>query len=387
MTHKNDNIVQNIFEEIEQSPGALDLSGILSNLINLAMQAERDKALGVGPYERSENRSGHRNGFKDKSLMTRVGAVKLKVPQVRGDLEFYPGAIEKGCRSERALKLAIAQMYVWGVSTRKVSKITEELCGVSVSQAQVSDAAKLLDDEISKWREKPLGRYRYIILDATYEKVRMSGTVVSAAVLVAFGVDYEGRRSVLGMSTALSEAEVHWREFLKSLVARGLHGVDMITSDAHEGLKAARTAVFPSVPWQRCQFHVQRNAITHIPKLSMRKEVHEDIRTVFNAPNFEEANRYLDALLQKYQKSAPELSMWAENAIPEALTVFSIPKEHRKKLRTSNMAERQMKEIKRRTKIAVIFPNTGSVNRLVSAVLMETDDTWQDDKIYLTKIE
>lgn len=281
----------------------------------------------------------------------------------------------------------MAQMYINGVSTRKVAKITEELCGFSVSQSQVTEATKLMDEEIANWRNRPLGRYQYIILDATYENVRMSGTVVSGAVLVAYGIDYEGKRSILGVSTEISEAEVHWRTFLKSLVERGLHGVLMIVSDAHEGLKAARKAVFPTVKWQRCQFHLQQNAAQHVPKVSMRKEVHAEIRTIFNAPNEEEARRYLAIAIKKYEKEAPQLATWMESALPESLTVFSIPVEHRKKLRTSNMAERFMREIKRRTRIANIFPNTDSLNRLVAAILMEVDEGWKCEKRYLSKPE
>lgn len=387
MTQKNNTILTALMKELDENNTGVDLPNILSSLINVAMKVERDRALQVAPYERNDERLGHRNGFKDKTVLTRVGEVKVKVPQVRGGLEFYPQSIEKGCRSERALKLAMAQMYIQGVSTRKVAKITEALCGASVSGAQVSEATKLLDGEISNWRNRPLGRFQYLILDARYENVRMSGTVVSGAVLVAFGVDYSGKRSVLGVSAAISEADVHWRSFLKSLVERGLHGVEAITSDAHEGLKAARKSVFPTVKWQRCQFHLQQNAMKYIPKISMRKEVHEDIRTIFNAPNMDEANRYLTSTIKKYQECAPELSRWIDQAVPEGLTVFTLPKEHRKKLRTSNMAERHMQEIKRRTKIANIFPNVESLTRLVAAILMEIDEGWRTGKRYLSAPE
>lgn len=358
------------------------LSKVISSMLNLSMRLEQEKALKAQPYERNDIRSGHRNGYKDKTLKTRMGDIPVQIPQVRG-MEFYPGSIEKGCRSERALKLAIAQMYVQGVSTRKVSKIVEQLCGFEVSQSQVSEASKLLDSEIKLWRERDLGRFHYLILDATYEKCRMNQSVVSAAVLIAYGVDDSGMRRVLGISTELSEAEVHWRSFLSDLTDRGLHGVTMITSDAHVGLKAAREAVFPTVPWQRCQFHLQQNASHHVPKKSMAIDVAEDIRTIFNAPNRKEAERFLKIAVKKYELSAAELSNWMEQNIPESLTVFDLPKHHRRKLRTSNMAERQMKEIKRRTKVATIFPNKESVNQLVSALLMEIDETWATGKRYL----
>lgn len=358
------------------------LTKVISSIMNLSMRLEQEKALQVQPYERSDIRAGHRNGYKDKTLKTRVGDIPIQIPQVRG-MEFYPGSIEKGCRSERALKLAIAQMYIQGVSTRKVSKIVEQLCGFQISQSQVSEASKLLDEEIKLWRERELGKYKYLILDATYEKCRIDSSVVSASVLVAFGVDESGCRRILGISTEISEAEVHWRGFLKSLIDRGLHGIEMITSDSHTGLKAARLSVFPTVPWQRCQFHLQQNASHYVPKKSMNSEVADDIRTIFNAPDKEEANRFLSIYVKKYEKKAPALSSWMEDNIPESLTVFNLPRYQRKKLRTSNMAERHMREIKRRTKVAGIFPNRESVNRLVSALLMEIDDTWNTGRRYL----
>lgn len=375
-------ILETLIEDVAANSNGDGVTKVISTVLNLAMELERDKAVQAENYERSDERQGQRNGYKDKTLKTRMGKVPVQIPQVRG-MEFYPQSISKGCRSERALKLAIAQMYIQGVSTRKVTKIVEELCGFGVSQAQVSDATKLLDEEIQKWRTQPLGEYRYLVIDATYEKVRVDNSVVSAAVLIAFGVDTNGYRRVLGVSTDLSEAEVHWRSFLQSLVERGLHGVKMITSDAHSGLKAARTAVFPTVPWQRCQFHLQQNAGHYVPKKSMRENVASDIRMIFNAPDRENAERYLNIVLKKYESSAPDLATWMELNVPESLTIFDFPKKHQRRLRTSNLAERQMEEIKRRTKVASIFPNKESVNRLVSALMMEVDDTWQTGKRYL----
>jgi len=317
-----------------------------------------------------------------KTLNTRVGKLKLQVPQTR-DVEFYPKSIERGVRSERALKLAVAEMYVQGVSTRKVTEITQELCGLDISSSQVSRCAQLLDEELRAWRERPLEKLPYLILDARYEKVRHGGTVVDCAVLIAVGVLPNGKRTVLGVSVSLSEAEVHWREFLASLVDRGLHGVEMITSDAHEGLKAARRSVFPGVPWQRCQFHLQQNAVAYVPKVDMRTKVAADIRGVFNAPDANEADRLLKLAAEKYRQSAPKLADWMERSVPEGLTVFARPENHRKKLRTSNMLERLNKEIKRRTRVATLFPNEASLLRLVSAVLAEVDEEWQTGKSYI----
>ena len=261
-------------------------------LMNEAMKLERAEALGAMPYQRTESRQGYANGFKSKTVNTRLGRLNLKVPQTR-DVDFYPSAIERGERSERALKLAVAEMYVQGVSTRKVAEITKELCGLDVSSTQVSRAAAMLDEELEAWRNRPLDRTPYVILDARYEKVRHGGSVRDCATLVAIGILEDGRRSVLGVSSALSEAEVHWRGFIESLIERGLHGVRMIVSDDHSGLRHAREACFPGTAWQRCQFHLQQNAIHYVPKMAMRTEVAEDLRSVFNAPDRHEADRLL----------------------------------------------------------------------------------------------
>jgi transposase-like protein len=207
--------------------------------------------------------------------------------------------------------------------------------------------------------------------------------VVDSAVLIAYGVDEKGIRHVLGVSVSLSEAEAHWRKFLEDLVSRGLYGLTLITSDAHSGLKAALKAVFPSIPWQRCQFHLQQNAQAYVPKQSLKKEVAEDIRGIFNASNLEEAKRLLSLLVVKYEKTAPNLSKWMEENISEGLSIFNFPSEHRRKLRTSNIAERVNKEIRRRTRVATLFPNTASCERLVSAVLMEISEEWESGKVYL----
>jgi transposase-like protein len=230
-----------------------------------------------------------------------LGQLELSVPQARG-VAFYPSALERGERSEKALKLAVAEMYVHGVSTRKVVAMTQELCGFEVSSTQVSRAAGLLDEELDQWRNRPLGRVPYLILDARYEKVRHGGAVVDCAVLVAVGITPEGKRSVLGVSVSLSEAEVHWRDFLASLQDRGLHGVELIVSDDHAGLKAARTACFAGVPWQRCQFHLAQNALHSVPQAAMRPEVTSELRDVWNAPDRPAAERLLAGMVQKYQK-------------------------------------------------------------------------------------
>jgi transposase-like protein len=359
------------------------LPELIRIVINAAMQAERQQYLRAAPYQHTPDRRGHANGFKPKTVKTRLGEVTLDVPQVR-EGGFYPEALEKGQRSERALTLTLAEMYVQGVSTRKVTVIVEQLCGSSVSSSMVSRAVALLDETLDAWRNRPLGEFPYIFLDARYEKVRQNGQIRDAAILIAVGVGLDGKRQVLGVSVSLSEHEVHWRNFLQSLVARGLNSVQLITSDDHSGLKAARLAVFGGVPWQRCQFHLQQNAGAHVPRQEMRKEVAEELRTIFNAPDRHMAETYLAKTVQKYANTVPALADWLEKNIPEGLTVFSFPVSHRRRLRTANSLERLSREIKRRTRVVSIFPNEAACLRLISAVLMEIDEAWQTDRIYLT---
>lgn len=357
-------------------------SRVIEKVVNEAMKLERAKVLNAEPYERTEGRAGYANGFKDKTLALATGKVLLKIPQVRG-LEFYPSCIEKGIRSERALKLAIAEMYVKGVSTRRVSDIVEILCGTEVSSSQVSRLGKELDKEVSAWRARPLGQIQYLVLDATYESVREDSSVVKQALLVAIGVDYNGNRHILDTAVAGSEAEINWRNFLEGLIRRGMHGLQMITSDDHAGLRAAINAVFPGILWQRCQFHLQQNARAYVSRKDDVPVVANDIRKVFNAPDRENAERYLTQLVDKYQKTHPRLAAWADENIREGLSVFSIPQNHRRKMRTSNLAERQMKEINRRTKVVGVFPNADSLLRLAASMLIEQNDQWQSEKRYL----
>ena len=368
--------------ELLAEEGMEGLVEAITVMVNEAMRIERAHHLKAGLYERTEARQGYANGYKPKQLKTRLGPLDLSVPQVR-DSDFYPRLLEKGLRSERALKLAIAEMYVQGVATRKVKAVLEELCGLEVSSSDVSRASALLDGELQQWRERPLGAFTYLFFDARYEKIRTGGCVVSSAVLIAYGIEPQGQKRILGVSCALSEQEVHWRSFMEDLVSRGLHGVQLITSDAHTGLKAALQAVFPSVPWQRCQFHLQQNAQAYVPKQSMKSAVAYDIRSIFNAPTREEALRLLALMVTKYQDAAPALATWMEQSLPEGLTVFQYPEPHRRRLRTSNLAERVNKEVKRRTRVAGLFPNVASCVRLVSAILVEIDDEWQQSKTYL----
>jgi len=377
MTHQND---YTFADELAEK-GLEAVPEMMRVLINNAMQVERSKYMQAGEYERTEDRKGHANGYKPKTVRTRMGEITFAVPQVR-EGGFYPSALEKGLRSERALVITLAEMYVQGVSTRRVKTITEQLCGVEISAMQVSRATAQLDEILQEWRERPLGEITYLYVDARYEKVREAGQVRDAAVLVASGITPEGERQVLGVSVSLSEHEAHWKAFLKSLKDRGLKGVKLVTSDDHAGLGAARRAVLGSVPWQRCQFHLQQNAGAYVPKQAMRMEVAADIRSMFNAPDRKIAEELLQAAIQKYSVSAPRLSAWLEDNLSEGFTVFDLPLEHRRSIRTTNSLERDNKEIRRRTRVVGVFPNETSCLRLVSALLMEISEEWQIGKHY-----
>jgi transposase-like protein len=382
MTYQpNCTLPEEILEQIAVE-GLEALPALIQILINEAMRSEREQHLGAGHYERSPERRGHANGYKPKTVKTRLGEIQFAVPQVRqGD--FYPGALEKGLRSERALTLALAEMYVQGVSTRRVAAITEQLCGTAVTSMQVSRASEKLDEVLEAWRKRPLSEIVYLYLDARYEKVRMDGQIRDAAILIASGVGGDGKRRILGVSVSMSEAEQHWRLFLEELIGRGMQGVQLIISDDHHGLRKARQALFTGIPWQRCQFHLQQNASQYVPRKSMRTKVAADIRAIFNAPDRVQAEWYLKEIVNKYAEIASELADWMETAIPEGLTVFDFPEAHRRRIRTSNMLERVSQEIKRRTRVVRIFPNPSSCLRLVSAVLMEMSEDWETGKIYL----
>jgi transposase-like protein len=382
MTYLDDcTLPEQYLEQLAQE-GLESLPEMIRILVNEAMQLERQKHLNAAPFERSPERRGQANGYKPKTVKTRVGAITFDVPQVR-EGGFYPEALEKGQRSERALMLALAEMYVQGVSTRKVAAITEQLIGSAVSSTQVSRATGLLDESLKAWRERPLGEFRYLYLDARYEHVRQDGQVRDAAILIASGVSIEGKRQILGLSVALSEAEEHWRSFLGELVLRGLRGVQLIISDDHAGLRKARQAVFTGIPWQRCHFHLQQNASAYVPRKAIQKEVAADIRMIFNAPNREEAEKYLRKIVAKYAKKAARLADWMEANIPEGLSFFEFPQEHWRRIRTTNGLERVSQEIKRRTRVVRIFPNEDSCLRLVTAVLMEIGEDWETGRIYL----
>lgn len=377
----NNTLMFEIFESLNvQDPGSV--RQVLETLYNGVMRLEREQHLRAAMHERSAERQGYANGYKNKTLNTRMGALELNVPQTR-DTEFYPACLEKGCRSERALKLAVAEMYIKGVSTRKVAAVTKKLCGLDISSTQVSALAKELDEEFAAFRDRKLGVFPYVYLDATYLKVRHSGSVISVATLIAYGVNLDGKREILGVSAELSEAEVHWRTFLTKLQERGLRGVRLFISDDHAGLGSALRTVFPGVPWQRCQFHMMQNAQHYAPKKSMREDIVEAVRSVFQCTTYSTVAEAKRAVIEKFKESAPEFVKWFEENIDEGLTCLDFPESHCKKLRTINGLERVNREIKRRTRVAVLFPSKESALRLVTGVLVEIHEEWITGKTYL----
>jgi putative transposase len=362
------------------------LPRIAEILMNAAMLLERETHIGAAPYQRGTERNGYANGFKTRTYQTGVGALNLSIPQVReSSTIFSTSLLEKGSRSDRALKSAIATMYVEGVSTRRVTKIMEELCGFEVSSGQVSNLNKQLDVEFEKWRNRPLDQIAYMTLDATYYKVRIDGVVRDCATLIAYGIRRDdGKRMILGVSCALSEAEVHWRVFLTGLKERGIGVPDLVTSDAHSGLKAALKASLSGTPWQRCQFHLQQNAQQYVTKQHLKSKVAADIRVIFNADDTSHAERRLEEFVKTYSESQPKLAAWAEENLPEGFAVLAFPEAHRKRLRTSNACENVNGQIKKRTRVVSLFPSEESLLRLVTGVLIEISETWETGKAYLT---
>ena len=379
--NNNDGLMSKLFEALNNNSTG-GVRSLLEGILNALMKLERENCIQAKPYERNPERQAYANGFKEKTLNTRMGTLELQIPQVRG-LSFYPQCIEKGPRSERALKLAVAEMYLQGVSTRKVEAITQTLCGIDFTSTQVSRATKELDEEFGVFRNRPLGTFKYLFLDATYLKVRHNGTVIDQAILIAYGVNEDGNREIVGASTCLSEAEIHWRTFLESLVKRGLNGIELITSDDHAGLRKARQKIFPSIPWQRCQFHMSQNAQSYAPKKSLREPIAQAMKDIFNSPDLNSAKQNAIEISKKFTKCAPEFSAWLDKNIEEGLAFYNYPRTHWKKIRTSNGIERVNREIKRRTRVAVLFPNAEAALRLVTGVLIEIHEEWITNKIYL----
>lgn len=357
------------------------LRELVQRTVQQVLDAEMTSFLGAESYQRNGERRGWRNGYKPRTLKTRVGELELLVPKDR-DGQFQTELFERYQRSEKALVLALMQMYVEGVSTRKVSAITEALCGLEVSKSQVSALSQKLDADLTEWRTRPLTEaYPYLIFDARYEKVRRGGQVVSQGVLVAIGIGEKGYREVLGCWVAESESEASWGAVFSELKQRGLRGVRYVVSDDHQGMVKAIARHFQGAVWQRCQVHFVRNALSLCGQ-QQRPQVLRLMKAVTEAPSREAAKAALGVAIAELEKKAPRVARLLEESGEEILGVYALPEAHRKRMRTTNMLERQNQELKRRTRVVRVFPHEQSLLRLIAALLMETNQDWMG-RIYL----
>jgi transposase-like protein len=358
------------------------LKSIVTEALQQTLEAEMDETLGAEKSERTPNRVGYRSGYYGRTLITRIGKIELRVPQDRQG-RFRTEVFERYQRSEKALTAAMMQMYLQGVSTRKVKAITEELCGYEFSSASVSRIVAALDEELDRFARRRLEEdYPYLVLDARYEKVREDGAVRSQAVLMAIGIDWEGRRNVLAVELANRESASSWRDFLVMLRDRGLHGVQVAITDDHPGLKRAIREVLPEAKWQRCYVHFLRNALDYLPRKG-GDDCLMELRWLYDRRDVEEARRDLTAWLAKWAARYPKLCAWVEENIEETLSFYRLPREHHKNLKSTNMLERIMEEIKRRTLVVRIFPNAASCLRLVRALAVEMHENWVEAIRYL----
>jgi putative transposase len=350
---------------------------LLATVVQRVLDEELTAFLGAESHERTDERRGYRNGYKPRQLKTRVGTLELQVPKDR-EGRFRTELFERYQRSEKALMLAVAEMYVQGVSTRKVKAVTEALCGLEISRTQVSELAKSLDAEVSAWRSRRLSKaYPYLIADARYEKVRRGPHVTSCGVLVVVGISEDGYREVLGTYTAPAESDTTWTEAFRDLSERGLRGVRFVVSDDHKGLRSAIDASFPGSLWQRCQVHFLRNVLGRVSKRD-RKWAIDLMRAITNARTLAGARTHLQAAIAAFEGRYPEVSSLLDEHGEEMLSVYQLPEPHRKKMRTTNMLERENQELKRRTRVVRIFPNERSCLRLVSSLAMERSEEWQE---------
>jgi putative transposase len=355
---------------------------LLKESLQEVLEAEMTEVVGAAPGERTADRSGYRAGYYSRSLVTRIGKLELRVPRDR-DGRFSTELFERYQRSEKALVSALAEMYVQGVSTRKVKAVTEELCGHAFSASTISQINKGLDSALARFASRALEEaYPYLILDARYEKVRIDGVIRSQAVLIAIGINWEGRRQVLGVDLANRESSSSWKDFVQRLKARGLHGVELVVSDDHDGLKKAVREMLPNAAWQRCYVHFLRNALDHLPRKA-DDDCLQELRWIYDRRNLKEAQADLAAWLKRWQQRYAKLTDWAEETIGETLTFYMLPRQHHKHLKSTNMLERLNEEIKRRTRVVRIFPNPASCLRLVRALCAETHEAWLEDNRYI----
>jgi len=358
------------------------LGRLVEAVVNQVLNAQVAEQLQAAPYERSEQRQGYRNGYKPRQFTTRVGALTLLVPQVR-DGQFSTELFTRYQRSEQALVLTLMEMVVNGVSTRKVARITEELCGTSFAKSTVSDLCKALDPLVTGWNERDLSSqsYPFVLVDALVVKVREAGRVRAVSALVATGVNAQGYREILGLQVGDSESERSWMDFFTWLKGRGLTGVDLVVSDHHGGLVNAVRIQFQGASWQRCQTHLSANIAEATPTV-LQEEVHARVRPIFDAPDEMTARTLLAAFVADYQATAPTAVATLERGFDDATAVLALPAPYRKRLRTTNGVERLNEEIRRRERVIRIFPNRESVLRLVGALLMEQDEVWTTGKRY-----
>jgi putative transposase len=358
------------------------LQPVVQEAVQAILEVEMEECLQAGKHERSEGRLGYRSGYYRRRLITRVGTMVLRVPQDRAG-HFSTQVFEQYQRSEKALVAALAQMYVQGVSTRKVAAITEELCGHEFSASSISTITARLDGELEEFSRRPLDEeFPYVVVDARYERVREGGVIVSRAILIALGIDWEGRRQVLAVEYANRESQSSWREFLLGLKERGLRGVQFVVSDDHPGLKAAIREVLPGVWWQRCYVHFLRNALDYLPRKA-DDDCLQELRWMYERRNVEEARRDLKQWLEKWAGKYPKLCAWVETNIEETWTFYWLPLAHHKHLKSTNLLERFNQEIKRRTLVVRIFPDEASCLRLVRAVAAEQHEEWMEGSRYL----
>jgi putative transposase len=358
------------------------LREIVRETMQAMLEAEMDEALGAGKGERTEGRLGYRSGYYGRTLITRVGKLELRVPQDRQG-RFSTELFERYQRSEQALVATLAEMYVQGVSTRKVKAITEELCGHAFSASAISAINKKLDASLAAFARRRLEEpFAYLILDARYEKVREAGVVMSQAVLIAIGIDWDGRRQVLAVEMANRESSSSWKDFLLGLQARGLHGVEFVVADDHAGLRAAIREVLTGAAYQRCYVHFLRNALDHLPRKA-DDDCLQELRWLYDRRNLAEARTDLAQWLAKWSAKYPKLTDWVEETIEETLTFYRLPQRHHKHLKSTNMLERFNEEIRRRTYVVRIFPNAPSCLRLVRALAVETHENWLEANRYL----
>jgi Transposase and inactivated derivatives len=358
------------------------LRPLIQEVLQQVMEAEMDEALGAEKGERTSNRVGYRSGYYGRTLVTRVGKLELRVPQDRQG-RFRTEIFERYQRSEKALVSALTEMYVQGVSTRKVKAVTEELCGHDFSASTISRMNQSLDKELDKFAKRRLeDAYPYLILDARYEKVREGGVIRSQAVMIAIGIDWEGRRCVLAVELANRESASSWKDFAVGLKQRGLNGVQLVVSDDHAGLRAAIREVLAEAAWQRCYVHFLRNALDHLPRKA-DDECMTELRWIYDRRTIEEARQDLAAWLKKWGKRYQKLCDWAEANIEETLTFYRLPRQHHKNMKSTNLLERLNEEIKRRTLVVRIFPNAASCLRLIRALAVEMHENWIEAIRYL----